>query len=168
MNITLIGMAGAGKSVIGKALAKKLGYRFIDTDKIIERTINMKLYRIIEKLGEEKFLRMEEVTIRRLKIDRGVVISPGGSIIYSPRAMAYLKKHSRIVFLETSLANINRRVKNKSRRGIVGLKKKGFKGVFEERKPLYKKYADVSIRLGSDYSISCVIKKIINAVEKKP
>ena len=82
MNITLIGMAGVGKSVTGKELAKRLDYGFIDIDEIIEKKANLKLQQIIDDLGDDKFLAIEERTVLGLDKLENCIISPGGSVIY--------------------------------------------------------------------------------------
>ncbi|MCK5476537.1 MAG: shikimate kinase [Candidatus Aenigmarchaeota archaeon] len=147
MNITLIGMAGVGKSFIGKKVAKKLNYDFIDVDELIEKNTNLKLQQIIDKFGERYFLKIETKTIMDLADITNSVISPGGSIVYSKSAMKFLKEKSFVVYLEDSFENINKRVKNHERRGIVGLKNKGFEVLFNERKRVYEEYADVTIKM---------------------
>ncbi len=145
MNVTLIGMSGVGKSRVGLLLAKRLGYSFIDIDRIIEKDNNKRLQDLINCLGEEKFLELEENAILGIGAVSDAVISPGGSSIYSERAMEFLKGISRVVFLDASLEEIKRRRVNFSIRGIVGLREKGLKGLFLERQPLYRRYADVTI-----------------------
>ena len=156
MNITLIGMAGVGKSFIGKKLAKKLNYDFIDIDELIEKKTNLKLQQIIDKFGERYFLKVETKIIMNLSDAINTVISPGGSIVYSKSAMEFLKEKSIVVYLEDSFENINKRVKNQKTRGIVGLKNKDFETLFDERNKLYKKYADVVIKM-RNYSNSGII-----------
>ena len=81
-------MAGAGKSTIGRALAKRLGYTFIDVDHLIRENTGMPLQTLIDKEGDLAFIRFEEEAILRLgQVDRSI-ISPGGSVIYSEKAMA--------------------------------------------------------------------------------
>jgi shikimate kinase len=147
MNITLIGMSGVGKSRIGKLLSNKLNYGFIDIDRIIENGHSKKLQDILDCLGDEKFLKLEEDAILGIGKISNSVISPGGSSIYSERAMNFLKSISKIVFLNASLEEIKRRTVDFSGRGIVGLKEKGLEKLFEERLPLYKRYAGVTIDL---------------------
>lgn len=84
-NITLIGMAGAGKSTIGKLLAKKLNFKFIDSDKYIEEKEQMSLQKILDKYGDEKFIKIEEKRVLELLPLKNCVISPGGSIIFSKK-----------------------------------------------------------------------------------
>ncbi len=160
-------MAGAGKSVIGKELAKELCYRFIDTDELIETQFSLKLQEIIDQWGEERFLEIEEQTILKLdKLDRSV-ISPGGSVIYSEKTMTFLKQHSVVIFLDAPLENIEKRIPNLSTRGIIGLKKKNLTGLFYERLSLYKKYADQTIEMSDNFSVDTVIKEIIRNISNQ-
>ncbi len=145
MNVTLIGMSGVGKSRIGELLSKRLNYRFIDVDRIIEEAQNRKLRDLVDCLGDEKFLALEEKAILSLGAVCNCVISSGGSSVYSGRAMGFLKGISVVVFLDASLEEIERRTVDFSERGVVGLKERGLEGVFLERLPLYRRYADVTI-----------------------
>jgi len=161
MNITLIGMAGAGKSTIGRVLAKRLGYTFIDVDHLITENTGMLLQTLIDKQGDSALIRFEEEAILRLgQVDR-CVISPGGSVVYSERAMEHLKKISKIIFLDTPFRSIVRRLPNARKRGIVGLRDRSLKKLFEERMVLYLKYADFSIKLKGKENIQEVAEKIV-------
>jgi shikimate kinase len=161
MNITLIGMSGVGKSKIGKALSKRLGYGFIDIDKIMERTSGKKLQEMIDGLGCDMFLKAEENAILGIGNVKDCVIAPGGSSVYSHRAMDFLKGISKIAFLKSSLGDIKSRVTNFSSRGIVGLREKGLERIFEERQPLYRKYADITIDLPKKFSKELIVGRII-------
>ena len=163
MNITLIGMSGVGKSRIGNLLSTKLNYSFIDIDRIIEMGNSKKLQEIVDCLGDEKFLKIEENAIMGIRKISNSVISPGGSSIYSERAMNFLKSTSKIVFLNASLEEIKRHIVDFSGRGIVGLKEKGLDRLFEERLPLYKRYADVTIDL-KDFNDEAIVHMIIENV----
>ena len=164
MNITLIGMAGVGKSVIGKELARALHYEFVDTDDLIERKLNLKLQEIIDQLGEGRFLEIEQEAILELNgIDR-TIVSPGGSVIYSLEAMRFLKKISTVIFLDAPVGSIEKRIPNQSVRGIVGLKKKRLKDLFDERRPLYQQYADITVEMAEGFDREVVLKEIIQKV----
>jgi len=161
LNITLIGMAGAGKSTIGRALAKHLGYTFIDVDHLIREKTGMPLQTLIDKEGDVAFIRFEEEAILRIEqVDRSV-ISPGGSVIYSEKAMTHLKTISKIIFLDTAFRSIAKRLPNARKRGIVGLRDRSLKELFEERVVLYQKYADFSIKLNGKENIQEITEKII-------
>jgi shikimate kinase len=138
-------MSGVGKTRIGSILSAKLNYRFIDIDIIIEKNSGKKLQELINCLGNEEFLKMEEDAILNITDTGNTVISPGGSAIYSEKAMKFLKSISTVVFLDATLGEIKKRTADFSDRGIVGLKEKGLERLFEERLPLYRKYADITI-----------------------
>jgi shikimate kinase len=159
MNITLIGMSGVGKSRIGKLLAEKIGYNFIDIDKVMEQECGKRVQEIINSLGETKFLEAEEKTVLSITKPYNTVFAPGGSVIYSDKAMKHLRSIGKIVFLNAPLADIRRRTPDFSARGIVGLKGKTVESLFEERLPLYRKYADITIDLqqSSDEKITELI-----------
>ncbi|MDD3873186.1 MAG: shikimate kinase, partial [Methanosarcina sp.] len=80
MNITLIGMAGAGKSTIGRVLAKQLDYTFIDVDRLIKENTGMPLQALIDMQGDLALIKFEEEAILRLNQVDSCVISPGGSV----------------------------------------------------------------------------------------
>ena len=137
-------MAGVGKSTIGRALAKALGFNFIDVDKYILQKEGKTIQEIIDDEGDEALLQIEKR--RMYEIDLCcMVAAPGGSIIYHPDLMAYLKRNSTLVYLEDSFNNIARKLTGGMDRGIVGLKSKPLRDIYEERKPLYTKYADIII-----------------------
>ncbi|MGE4169258.1 MAG: shikimate kinase [Candidatus Margulisiibacteriota bacterium] len=151
MVITLIGMPGVGKTELGKRLAKLMDYGFIDPDQLIRQRTHQDLIDIIDRSGTDAMMRIEEETILNLTHLARMVLAPGGSVVYSQKAMRHLKKQSIIVYLQDSFENIQRRVTDAAKRGIVGLKEKGFEAVFAERQPLYEKYADHVFRLEGDF-----------------
>jgi shikimate kinase len=164
MNITLIGMSGVGKSIIGKVLSKRLNNYFIDVDELIEKNNRLKLQQIIEKFGNDRFLEIEEKTILELKANN-CVITPGGSVVYSKKAIKFLKKKSIVIFLNDSLKNIKKRINDFSSRGIVGLER-GLEKLFNERLPLYNRYADISIDV-SDFNAESIAKSIIDKIKER-
>ena len=165
VSITLIGMAGAGKSVIGRRLAEVLRYPFIDVDEQIEQRFGQKLQEIVDRLGEERFLHVEEQAILALGPLHQTVISPGGSAVYSKKGMAFLKKHSVVVFLDAPFELIAKQISNLDSRGIVWQKKSSLKLLFQGRKPLYEKYADVTVRLSARSKIDATVEKILRETE---
>jgi shikimate kinase len=161
MNITLIGMAGAGKSTVGRALAKNLDYTFIDVDGLITEETGMPLQGLIDKQGDFALIRFEEEAILKLDKVEEYVISPGGSVVYSEKAMEHLKDISKIVFLDAPFRSIVKRIPNAGKRGIVGFKDKSLKELFEERAILYRNYADFSVRLKDKDNVQKIVEKII-------
>jgi shikimate kinase len=143
--ITLIGMPGAGKSTIGKMLAKRTGFKFVDLDVLIKEKTGRSHADILENDGEDRLLELENKYTLELDLAQ-TIFSPGGSIVYSKPAMEKLKNETKITYLELSLSEIKKRLgKNLKTRGIIGLKQKGLEGLFAERTPLYKESAHRTI-----------------------
>jgi len=161
-SIILIGMPGSGKSTIGQLLAKQLAFEFIDPDKYIEEKEQMSLQEILDKKGINEFIKIEQDRILELLPLKNYIIAPGGSVIYSNEVMEAVQKSSVIIFLDVPLKNLHARLKNKETRGIVGLKKVSIKKLYEERVPLYKKYADIII-----FCAEKSPKKIVNEIIQK-
>ncbi len=164
MNISLIGMAGVGKTTIGKALARKLGVQFYDTDRIIEKKIGLKLQSIINDIGESDFLLIEEDTVLNLDLSEPSVIAPGGSVVYSEKAMEFLQEEGVVIQLKAKLEDIQKWIVNVQSRGIVHLKEKTFEELFLERARLYEQYADLTVDVKSDYEVDDVVEQIIRKV----
>ena len=142
--ISLIGMAGAGKTSVGKALAEKLNYKFIDTDKVIEDTHKSSLQELLERYGYLKLREIEEKEVIGLSID-GSIISTGGSVVYGSDAMNFLNENSTIVYLDMGLEQIRKRNINFSNRGFAKHPDQSIEEVFAERTELYKKYANLTV-----------------------
>lgn len=143
-NIILIGMPGCGKSTLGVLLAKMAGYEFLDSDLIIQKQENKRLFEIIESCGKDYFAKTEENINSNINATK-TVIATGGSVVYSDKAMTHLKAIGTVVFLDINFEEIEQRVGNFSKRGILFYKGDSLKDLYEERMPLYKKYADIII-----------------------
>lgn len=162
--IVLIGMAGAGKSAVGKILAKKLGFGFIDGDKYIEQKERMKLCEIINQKGEDYFLDIEEKLLMELFPIEHKIISPGGSVVYSDKLMRAFKKNAFVVLLEVPFHTIQKRISKRWDRGggVIRRGRRSLRAVFQERKVLYEKYADLKINCqGKD--LNEIINQITNS-----
>ena len=116
-NIILIGMPGAGKSTVGVVLAKAAGYKFIDTDLVIQEDQGMVLQDIIEKYGTAGFNTIENNVISSIHTDKSV-IATGGSAVYGKEAMQNLKAAGRVLYLELPYKDIKRRLGNLEKRGV--------------------------------------------------
>jgi shikimate kinase len=137
-------MSGSGKSTIGPALARKLGFSFTDLDLYIQEKDHKTIQELVDTIGEEALLQLEELRMHEINLDHRVV-SPGGSIIYHPALMQHLKQHSILVYIDEDFQNIEARVTRSPGRGIVGLKHKSLKQIYDDRKLLYARYADITI-----------------------
>ena len=149
-NLTLIGMPGSGKSAVGKIIAARLGWEFIDTDKRIEQFCGSPLQAVIDQVGDESFRRLEEETVLNLPVSKNCVISTGGSVVYSDRAMRHLATISTVVFLDAVIEAIRTHIGSEAPRGIVGMTGGGLDGLYQERLPLYKRYADLVVQFNAE------------------
>ena len=143
-NIILIGMPGVGKSTLGVVLAKVLGFQFIDADLLIQEQERKKLHQIIKEVGINGFMEIENQVNASIEAERSV-IATGGSVVYCRQAMSHLKEIGTVVYLKVSLSTLEKRLGNLKRRGVILKKGQTLKDLYEERVPLYEKYADVVV-----------------------
>ena len=143
-NITLIGMPGVGKSTIGVVLAKILGYQFIDSDLLIQKQEKRRLSTIIEQEGYAGFMKIENRVNAAIDVD-DTVIATGGSVVYCEDAMKHLKSVGTVVYLKLSLESLSKRLGNLKGRGVLLKEGQTLKDLYEERTPLYEKYADIVV-----------------------
>ena len=165
-NIILIGMPGAGKSTVGVVLAKALGYGFIDTDLMIQAKAGKQLYQIIEQSGTAGFLELENQTVAALWAER-CVIATGGSVVYGAEAMEQLKKLGTVVYLKLGSTQLKRRVKIAPTRGIVMEAGETLETLLQKRAPLYEKYADLTLAVGSG-SIEQTVRRLQRLLQENP
>ena len=157
--ITLIGMPGAGKSVVSKYINNNSHFKNIEVDELLEKNNNKSLFELIDEFGEEKFKIIEEQTIININTRHKYIISPGGSIIYSETSMKHLSD-TLIIYLKCDFETIKQRTENFTNRGII------FNGLsplelFNERDILYNKYSDIVIDT-KNYTIKNIGDLIIN------
>ena len=151
-NIILTGMPSCGKSTLGRMLAKDLGYAFLDTDDVIVQRNGCPLKDILDSEGLDGFIRREEEAVCSVTAER-TVIATGGSVVYSPKSMAHLKSLGRIVYLCLDYNEVERRLGDLHERGVAIAPGKTLRDLFDERTPLYEKYADVAILIQSGNTI---------------
>lgn len=161
-NIILIGMPGAGKSTLGVLLAKAMNYRFVDTDLVIQEKEGRLLREIIEQDGMERFKEIENKVNAELEAERSV-IAPGGSVVYAKEAMEHFKEIGHVVYLCVSCEEIRKRVGDLKKRGVVFAEGQNLQSLYEERVPLYEKYADIVISCDGE-EVGDVLSSIIEAV----
>ena len=159
MNITLLGMPGAGKSTIGVLLAKALGYDFLDTDLSIQNQEGMLLNEIIAKKGLSEFKKIEEEVNASVDVEK-TVIAPGGSVCYGQKAMEHLSDISKVIYLKISYEELSKRLGDLTKRGVVFENGQTLKDLYEERVPLYEEYADLCIE-EDGLGIGEVLQKIL-------
>lgn len=141
-NIVLIGMPGAGKSTVGVVLAKRLGYRFLDSDLVIQEQTKKLLHELITEHGVDGFLKIEEEINASLTCENAV-IATGGSVIYGEKAMEHLREIGCVVYLKLSYEEIEERLGDLTARGVALKDGQTLRDLYNERCPLYEKYAHV-------------------------
>ncbi len=144
MNIILIGMPGCGKSTVGVLLAKAMQFGFVDCDLLIQKRCSMSLQNIIDTKGLDCFLQEEESTLINID-DDNCVIATGGSAVYSEKGMKHFKRNGVVVYLSLPLEDIEGRLTNIKTRGVAMAKNSTVADLYNERCPLYEKYADITI-----------------------
>ncbi len=145
MNITIIGMPGCGKSTIGKRLAQFLSYGFLDGDDLLRQRNGKELQALLDEVGDDGFIKLEEEAICSINGIQHTILAPGGSVVYSARAMQHLRGISNVVYLQTELPILRQRIADCEKRGIVRLRGRDIRELYTERHPLYCKYANVII-----------------------
>lgn len=143
-NIALIGMPGAGKSTIGVVLAKNMGMSFLDADLVIQEQEGKRLHELIEIYGMDGFLEIESRVNASLN-PKTAVIATGGSAVYSAAAMEHLRSIAMICYLKLSYESIGERLGNLAERGVVLREGETLRELYEERVPLYEKYANITV-----------------------
>ncbi len=164
-NIVLIGMPGAGKSTLGIVLAKILNKNFVDADLVIQSQCDKTLQKIIDAMGPEGFIEVENQVLQSIAADNSV-IATGGSAVYSEQAMEHLASIGRVVYLKISYEQLKSRLHDLQERGVVlkGGIGMSLRELYDERKPLYEQYAEVTVDV-DDLSITAAARKVADALK---
>lgn len=148
MSVILIGMPSCGKSTLGVLLARELGYSFIDSDILIQESEGKLLHEIISERGIEGFMETEDRVNSEIQ-EKKSVIATGGSVIYCDNAMEHLRTLGKVVYLKISFDEMRRRLGDYSHRGVIMRHGNALEYMYAERAPLYEKYADITVDVGS-------------------
>lgn len=144
MNVSLIGMPGAGKSTVGVLLAKRLGYDFLDTDLLIQRREGALLQTVLDRLGAERFLDTEAEVVAALDC-RNTVVAPGGSAVLRELGAKRLKELGPVIFLDLPCEAVARRLGNLTTRGVTLAPGQTLQELYDYRRPFYQRYADFTV-----------------------
>ncbi|MDD2661217.1 MAG: shikimate kinase AroK [Methylococcales bacterium] len=149
-NIYLVGLMGAGKTTIGRQLAKSLTVPFYDSDKAIEESTGVDIPTIFEFEGEEGFRDREQKMIKQLTQLKGIVLATGGGAILREENRRLLKENGFIVYLQCSVERILERTRRDTQRPLLKSEnpKERIETLFAEREHLYLSCADFSIDTG--------------------
>ncbi len=153
-SISLIGMAGAGKSTVGRELANILNFRLIDSDVLIEEQQGKSLQKILDDEGYIRLREIENSVLKNLHF-KEIILSTGGSAVYSDEAMKHIQQNSKVIFLDVSFNEILERVPNFHERGFAKAPSQSIEDAFEERQELYNKYSHYIVRNTEDLLFLC-------------
>jgi len=149
-NIFLVGLMGAGKTTIGRLLARRLDMTFIDSDHEIEARTGATIPWIFEIEGEASFRRREADVIRELTAQKGIVLATGGGAVLNPASRTLLAERGTVVYLRASVSSILQRTAHDKNRPLLQTAdpRKKLEDLTAQREPLYREIADIVIDTG--------------------
>ena len=166
-NLILVGMMGAGKTTVGRMLARRLKREFFDSDEVIERRCGVRIPVIFDIEGEDGFRDREEKVINELTEKQGIVLATGGGSVKSRETRNRLSARGVVVYLETTIEKQLARTQRDKKRPLLQVSappREVLEALAKERNPLYEEIADVTIRT-DDQSAKVVANQIINMLE---
>lgn len=163
-NIVLIGMPGVGKSTVGVILAKMIGYQFIDADLLIQKQEGKLLHEIIAEKGTDGFIEIEERVNASIEASH-TIIATGGSVVYGKKAMEHLSRIGTVVYLKVPYDTLEKRLEDIKGRGVVLKEGQTLRTLYDERTPLYEKYADIEIS-EDDLNVEQTVEKMLERLNK--
>ena len=167
-NIILIGPMGAGKTTIGRQLAKQLNMRFVDSDKEIENHTGASISLIFEIEGESKFRERETKMLRELSSEDNVVLATGGGAILAEENRRILRRNGTVVYLHASVDTQLERTRNSKKRPLLNTDdpRARLEELMKVREPLYRQEADVIVN-ADRRSSARVAKEIIDQLPNR-
>ena len=161
-SISLIGMAGAGKSSVGVKLAKHLKFDFVDSDLIIEKKYGKSLRDILSQNGNKKFKEIDEGALLSVEFNQ-IVLATGGSAVFCDTAMEHIKENSIVIYLEVPYEDISARISNFSERGLLKRSDQTIQEAYKEREGLYQNCADYIVQ--NEGEIDSCLNKIFSLIK---
>lgn len=159
-NIYLVGMMGAGKTTIGRLLAKQLGKTFVDCDQEIQRRTGVTITHIFDVEGEAGFRKRETAAIHDLAQRSNLVMATGGGAILNAANRAELSRNGIVVYLKGSVHDLWQRTRHDHNRPLLQTADPlaRLKELYIQRDPLYTELADLVILSGKQSAQSLVLK----------
>lgn len=164
--IALVGMPGSGKSTVGRQLARHLGWRFVDSDQVIEQQIGCPIRQYFEQHGEAAFRDLEQRTIESLSRERGIVLATGGGSVLREANRRALAGHCVVIYLRSTPEELFRRLRHDTQRPLLQVADplKRLRELFRERDPLYRDAAGYVIETGRP-SVPTLVNMILMQLE---
>lgn len=164
--IALIGLPGSGKSTVGRQLARRLSFSFVDSDHVIEQRLGCSIREYFEREGEERFRDVEEAVIDELTLGEDCVLSTGGGSVLRTSNRSHLHSRCRVVYLRSSPEEVFRRLRHDRNRPLLQVADplQRLKDLYAVRDPLYREAAHFVIETGRP-SVVTLINMIIMQLE---
>ncbi|AFY76832.1 shikimate kinase [Pleurocapsa sp. PCC 7327] len=164
VSVFLVGIMGTGKTTVGQILAQQLGYRFFDTDVLIERVAGQTINEIFARQGEERFRELETQVLAELSAYTKSVIATGGGIVMRPINWSYLH-HGLIVWLDAPVELLRKRLAEDTTRPLLQAidRAKKLSSLLEIRRPLYQQ-ADLQIAIAQNQTPEQITAKLIEQI----
>jgi shikimate kinase len=167
-NFFLVGLMGAGKTTVGRTLARRLKCDFVDSDHEIEARTGVRIATIFELEGEAGFRAREEDIISELVKRPGIVLATGGGAVLSPRTRQRLREHGTVIYLRASVEDLWRRTRHDRNRPLLQTAdpKARLQELFEQRDPLYREIAHIIVDT-ADQSVQKLVTQLENEIAKQ-
>lgn len=167
-NIFLVGLMGSGKTTVGRALAKRLGMRFIDSDHEIESRMGASISWIFEIEGEASFRKREADAIRDLTSRKGIVLATGGGAVIDPENRRYLRERGTVIYLRASVSSLLQRTMHDKNRPLLQTEDPQGKmeALSQQREPFYREVADITIDTGQQ-NVHAMVQSILGKLTGK-
>jgi len=167
-NIILVGLMGAGKSTIGRSLAKLLNKDFYDSDRVIEERTGVDIATIFEIEGEQGFRDREELVIAELCDKENIILATGGGCVLREANRSNMKKRGHVVYLRTNAALLYSRIRFDKSRPLMQTESPldTLKKLLENREPFYMEVADTVMMTGKQ-KVSVIVKRVEQALKEK-
>lgn len=163
--IFLVGFMAAGKTTIGRLLAKKIGYDFADTDEILENETKLKISEIFEQHGESYFRKLEANLLKKLILKDKLVIATGGGMPCFGKNMEVMSKYGCSIFVQSNFKSILQRIKKTRNRPIANTKsEKELYLLYKDRLVFYK---EARFRIYASRAKEKVIQRIVTLINNK-
>ena len=166
MRCVLVGMPGAGKSSVGRQLARRLNVAFWDSDAVIEQRIGCTIREFFDREGEAAFRDLEAEVIRELCTGDACVLATGGGSVLRPENRAVLHAHGTVMYLRASPDQLHRRLRNDTKRPLLQVADplQALKDLYAARDPLYRETAHFVMETGRP-SLAMLVNKILMQID---
>ncbi len=167
-NVFLVGMMGAGKTSVGKNLARRMGKQFCDSDQVIEARTGVRIPVIFEIEGEAGFRTRERAIIEELTALQDIVLATGGGAVLDQRNRALLRARGTVVYLRAAVRDLLNRTRHDRNRPLLQTPdpRARLAELFEARDPLYREVAHVVVDTGSQ-SLTSLVNRLEQALSQR-